>query len=134
MNRSGRTPIPSGIAPRQASHLRRVCERNRLSSETRPPLAAETTKKQRRRKREPKRIYDEAVREALILVWEAADRICGKRLKPLIPVLLEAMERHGHLPLDPEIRTRLLAMSAATVDRLLTKVRESACGARRKQG
>ena len=27
------------------------------------------------------RIYDEAVREALIVVWEAADRICGKRFK-----------------------------------------------------
>jgi hypothetical protein len=35
-------------------------------------------------KREPKRINDEAVREALILVWETADRICGKRLRPLI--------------------------------------------------
>ena len=28
-----------------------------------------------------RRIYDEAVREAVILVWEASDRICGKRLK-----------------------------------------------------
>ena len=28
-----------------------------------------------------RRVYDEAVREALIVMWEAADRICGKRLK-----------------------------------------------------
>ena len=28
-----------------------------------------------------RRIYDEAVREAVILVWEASDRICDKRLK-----------------------------------------------------
>ncbi len=28
-----------------------------------------------------RRIYDEAVKEAVILVWEASDRICGKRLK-----------------------------------------------------
>ena len=27
------------------------------------------------------RVYDEAVREALVIVWEAGDRICGKRLK-----------------------------------------------------
>jgi hypothetical protein len=27
-----------------------------------------------------KRIYDEAVRQALALLWETADRICGKRL------------------------------------------------------
>ncbi|TKA93905.1 hypothetical protein FAZ78_25315 [Cereibacter changlensis] len=48
-----------------------------------------------------RRLYDDAVREALILLWEASDRICGKRLKPLIPMLVAAMERHGHLALDP---------------------------------
>src|ERR1700731_3657127 len=45
------------------------------------------------------RVYDEAVPEALMVVWEASDRICGKRLRPLLPVLVEAMERHGHLQL-----------------------------------
>ena len=39
-----------------------------------------------------RRIYDEAVREAVILVWEASDRICGKRLKAALPHLLESME------------------------------------------
>src|SRR6516165_10400017 len=29
-----------------------------------------------------RRLYDEAVREALVVLWEASDRICGKRLKP----------------------------------------------------
>ena len=33
--------------------------------------------------------------QALIVVWETSDRICGKRLRPLIPVLVEAIERHG---------------------------------------
>ena len=42
-----------------------------------------------------RRIYDEAVREAIVVLWEASDRICGKRLKALMPVLVEAMERHG---------------------------------------
>ena len=46
------------------------------------------------------RVYDEAVRQALIVLWEAGDRICGKRLKPLISVLITAMERHGHLDLN----------------------------------
>ena len=32
-----------------------------------------------------RRIYDEAVRQALIVVWEASDRICGKRLKAALP-------------------------------------------------
>jgi hypothetical protein len=45
--------------------------------------------------------------------WEASDRICGKRLRPLVPVMVEAMERHGDLRLAPAVRISLLAMSAA---------------------
>jgi len=30
-----------------------------------------------------RRNYGEAVREALIVLWEACDRVCGKRLKAL---------------------------------------------------
>ena len=67
-------------------------------------------------------MYDVAVREALIVVWEASDRVCGKRLRPLVPILVEAMERHGHLQLAPEVRAGLLAMSAATIDRALREV------------
>ena len=68
-------------------------------------------------------MYDAAVHEALIVMWEASDRICGKRLRPLLPVLVEAMERHGHLQLAPEVRTGVLAMSAATIDRALRAVK-----------
>src|SRR6478609_6428179 len=39
--------------------------------------------------------YDTAVREAVIVLWEASDRVCGKRLQPLLPILLSALERHG---------------------------------------
>src|SRR6266699_7089319 len=73
-----------------------------------------------------RRVYDEATREALIVIWEASDRICGKRLRPLVPVLIEAMERHGHLQLAPAVRISLLAMSAATIDRSLRDVRRHA--------
>src|SRR5437588_8192852 len=58
------------------------------------------------------RLYDEAVREVLIVLWEAADRICGKRLKALVPVLLPALERHQHLHLDATVREKVLAVSA----------------------
>jgi hypothetical protein len=73
-----------------------------------------------------RRVYNDATREALIVIWEASDRICGKRLRPLVPVLVEAMERHGHLRLAPEVRISLLAMSAATIDRSLREVRQQA--------
>jgi hypothetical protein len=73
--------------------------------------------------RPSRRVYDDAVREALIVIWEASDRVCGKRLKSLVPILVEAMERHGHLQLASEVRTGLLAISAATIDRALREVR-----------
>ena len=57
----------------------------------------------------PRRIYSEAVREALIVLWEAADRICGKRLKAILPGLISPLERNGHLAVDPIVRQHLLA-------------------------
>jgi hypothetical protein len=78
--------------------------------------------------------YDEAVRHALTILWEAADRICGKRLKEAIPTLLEAMERYGYLQLDPEIRRLVLTMSAATMDRVLKPIRETSKQGRRRSG
>jgi hypothetical protein len=80
-----------------------------------------------------KRIYDEAVKEALIIIWEAADRICSKRIKAVIPDLIDAMERHGHLALNPTVRQRLLKISAATIDRLLFDVRIKAHQHKRKR-
>jgi hypothetical protein len=77
-------------------------------------------------------IYSEAVRQALVVLWEAADRICGKRLKAILPGLISAMERHGHLTLDPNVRQLLLAASPATIDRLLAPIRGTA-GHRRKR-
>ena len=79
-----------------------------------------------------RRIYDEAVREAVIVVWEASDRICGKRLKAALPNFVDSMERPGHLSLDPVVRERLLSASAATLDRLLKPIRATA-GSRRKR-
>ena len=78
------------------------------------------------------KLYGEAVRQALVVLWEASDRICGKRLKPLLPVLVPALERHGHLHLDADVREQLLAVSAATIDRMLSAPRASAGGRRRR--
>ncbi|MCK1974954.1 ISNCY family transposase, partial [Bacillus safensis] len=78
-------------------------------------------------------IYDEATRQALIVAWEASDRICSKRLKPLLPILISLREQHGHLKLDDQVRTLLLQMSAATIDRALKSVRETAGGRRRRR-
>jgi Integrase core domain len=81
------------------------------------------------------RLYDEAVHQALAVLWEASDRICSKRLRALIPTLIEAMQRTGHLQLDQTVKSRLLDISAASIDRLLTPEREAAgCARRRRWG
>ena len=79
-----------------------------------------------------RRIYSEAVREALVVRWAAAGRIRGKRLKAVLPDLIAAMERHVHLALDPLIPQHLLTISPATIDRLLRPIRATA-GQRRKR-
>lgn len=51
-------------------------------------------------------VYDQAVQQGLVTLWEASDRVCGKRLRPLLPLLLGALELHGHIKLDASARQR----------------------------
>jgi hypothetical protein len=78
------------------------------------------------------RIYTEAVTQALTVLWEASDRVCGKRLKALLPVLVPALERHRHLELETEVRRLVLSASSATIDRLLSRPRAATPGRRRR--
>lgn len=94
-------------------------------------LGREPMTKQERRRRP--RLYDQAVADSLTVLWEASDRICGKRLKALLPVLITAMQRHGHLNLEPSLEGKLLAVSAATIDRILAGPREQASNGRRRR-
>lgn len=77
------------------------------------------------RKRPSIQQYDEQVRQALVAIWYAANKICSKRLAPFIPQLIEVMEKHGHLRLSTDVRARLLRISPATVDRILRSERET---------
>ena len=80
------------------------------------------------------RLYDQAVQQGLVTLWEAADRVCGKRLKALLPVPLAALEKHGHMAVDPAVKTALLALSATTIDRLLAPTRLAASARRKPRG
>src|SRR5450756_685658 len=107
----------SGYHPKYAIHLLNAAE---------PSLPA-------RRGRVRPTLYDDAAKQALIVLWEASDRVCGKRLKPLLRILLPSLERHGHLKLDEVIRAKVLAMSAATIDRLLRVARQATRGKKRRR-
>ena len=85
-----------------------------------------------RRQRRP--TYGSApVRDALVALWEASDRICGKRLRVMIPTLLPSLERHGRLKLDQADRALVLGVSAATIDRLLVETKIAAAGGKRRR-
>lgn len=92
----------------------------RLLNEGRPSMSISV--------RSSHRIYDEAVREALVAIWEVADRICGKRLRIVMPDYVSSLERHGHLKLNSDLRKKLLTVSAATIDRILAPMRMKAHG------
>lgn len=69
------------------------------------------------------RRYGAEVTEALVKVWEVGDRMCGKLLAAVMPSLVEALERHGELVVTPGVRSLLLEISPASIDRLLSRHR-----------
>jgi hypothetical protein len=77
------------------------------------------------RRGQHRRRYGPEVVEALVSLWGASDRLCGKRLHALLPQLVESLEHHAHLQLEQAVRARVLTMSSATIDRLLAPVRQS---------
>jgi len=83
------------------------------------------------RRREP--TYGAIIKDALVALWEASDRICGKRLKVMIPTLLPALERHDRLKLGKADRSLVLGVSAATIDRLLIDTKITAAGGKRRR-
>lgn len=76
-------------------------------------------KEHAKRKRNRPRTYDAEFLFALRKVWATLDGICGKRLAAAMPHIVPVMERHGELMVSAAVRTKLLAVSAATIDRLL---------------
>lgn len=79
-------------------------------------------------RRTNKRKYDESLKAALLTIWYSANQICSKRLVPFIPELLTVLERFGHIALPLDIRSKLLQVSPATVDRLLETPRQESRG------
>lgn len=70
-----------------------------------------------------KKIYDPGVLlEPLKKIWLATDQMCGKRLKEALPLWLPHYHKHHEASLD-ELSAQLLAMSAATIDRLLKPIK-----------
>lgn len=97
-------------------HVRRLLSRLARGQK---PLPEEAD---RPRLREGK--YSDEARVALEQVWDWSGRQSGKYLAAAMPVLLDALERHGSLPAGedgygPGVREELLSVSPASIDRYL---------------
>ena len=57
--------------------------------------------------------------EPLRRIWAIMDYPCGKRLAPCMEWLVPKLEDCGELSVSPEVRAKLLSISADTIDRLL---------------
>jgi hypothetical protein len=79
--------------------------------------------KKRSTKRRSRRIYDDTIKVHLERLWALADGLCGKLLAVWIRTTLPRLEHFEEIVLDGTTREKLLAISPATIDRLLTPVR-----------
>ena len=75
-------------------------------------------------KRPRTRFYGEAVQEALLIAWAASNYIASKRLAPFLTELVPILERYGHLEITDAVRSQLMIISPATIDRILGEWRQ----------
>ena len=69
------------------------------------------------------KIYGQEVGDALGFIWALLGAPAGKRLAPFLPEIIEVLERTGERAFAPEVRAKLLRISAATIDRMLAPER-----------
>lgn len=81
-------------------------------------LKAKASQKSRK-KRVYARIYDDAVRDALLPIWLAFNCLCGKILAPFLHANVDRIASSPHFALPTAVREKLSRISAATIDRLL---------------
>jgi hypothetical protein len=77
----------------------------------------------RRKRRIGRRLYNEAVRAAVRRLWGFFDYMCGKRLAVLIRLNAEVLHREPSLDIDATVKEKLLSISPATIDRILSPER-----------
>jgi len=75
--------------------------------------------KAKKTKRKRNKIYTYDVFLALRKIWAIFDFICSKRLRPFMAEAIKKLTKHKEISISPEVRQKLLKISASTIDRLL---------------
>ena len=73
----------------------------------------------RKRKRLSRLVYGADVVAALEVCWAVLGGLCGKRLAPFLPQIVDRLRAVGELRISDTTRDLLVGMSAATIDRRL---------------
>lgn len=98
----------------------RTVERKLVREQPTPAESKSATAKSRK-------VYDQQVLIILRQIWMILDYICGKRLVAIMPEVIRRLEYFGELKVEPEVRAKLLRISAATIDRLLRSDASMSC-------
>ncbi len=85
----------------------------------------QTTHTFRERKRRGIKQYRDRSFQLILQIWELLGYPCGARLKPMLPLLLAALERAKEIPVtDATTRQQLQRISRSTIDRYLKRERQ----------
>lgn len=79
--------------------------------------------KWKRAKSRSTKIYDQDVIDPLLILWRAANEICGERFHPFIPTLLPKLIELGELNVSDIVYQKLLKISLTSVKRSILKTK-----------
>lgn len=69
------------------------------------------------------KIYGQDVIDPLLILWSAANEICGERFQPFIPVLLPKLIEQKEIEVNAKVQEKLLQISLSTVKRIIRKTK-----------
>jgi hypothetical protein len=114
----------TGYNRKYAIHLLANWGKKTLRTMNGKPVQLIAGKPAKRRKRAGRRIYGERVRKSVFMIWQLFDYMCGKRLAVLIRLNIELLTHQAELGIDEEVQQKLIRISPATIDRILTPERK----------
>ncbi len=72
-----------------------------------------------KRYKQRQKYYDQKVIDALLVLWRAANEICGERFQPFIGELLKKMIACGEIRVADEVKKKILKISMGQVKKIL---------------